>query len=54
MLVPTLAVMEAIVHGNDRHILENLALTNLDGGIAEQWQEMAYTQGWAPDHFAMA
>jgi len=54
LLVPTLAVMEAIAHGNQSFILANPALKNLEGGVVESWKKMKYTQAWSSEDYATA
>lgn len=52
--VPTLAVYEAIVYGDEPHVVANPHLGELQGPMVEQWRAMAYTKEWTPDDFAMA
>ncbi len=54
MMVPTLAVMEAIAYGNQPSIVKNPALSTLDPAIVTAWKQMQYTQTWTDEQYAFA
>ncbi len=54
LMVPTLAVMEAIAFGDSPKIVANPAMNFLEGDIVETWGSMQYTQAWSPEDYAMA
>lgn len=54
LMVPTLAVMEAIAYGDSPAIVANPAIDFLDGDIAETWGTMQYTRSWMPEDYSMA